>query len=190
MSSITVTPNLQTKSVSSSTSAQTVSPDSGYCGLRQVNISAFSGSTVQENYYTILRSELNYGYNDYGDYHYTYQGRITGISTFPSNRKFFITSIHFTDVSGTNIFSLLDTLTIQQIFSSSQWNSIGSSTGIVSNASTGSTVVSSSVYIWCQLTEINNILGIDLYLGFKSDLYSYFNSTQGTTQFSINTWCF
>lgn len=53
MSSITVTPNLQTKSVSSSTSAQTIIPDGGYCRLRQVNISAFSGSTVQENYYTL-----------------------------------------------------------------------------------------------------------------------------------------
>ena len=190
MSSITVTPNLQSKSVSSSTSAQTITPDSGYCRLKQVNISAFSGSTVQENYYTILKNELNYGYNSYGDYPYTYQGRITGISTFPSNRKFFITNIYFTSESQTNIFSLLDTLTIQQIFSSSQWNSIGSSTGLVSNASTGSTVVSSSIYTWCQLTEINNILGIDLYLGFKSDLYSYFDNTQGTAEFSINTWCF
>ena len=43
MSSITVTPNLQTKSVSSSTSAPTITPDSGYCRLRPVNISSFSG---------------------------------------------------------------------------------------------------------------------------------------------------
>lgn len=46
MSSITVTPNLQSKNVSSSTSAQTITPDSGYCRLKQVNISAFSGEIV------------------------------------------------------------------------------------------------------------------------------------------------
>lgn len=190
MSSITVTPNLQTKSVSSSTSAQIITPDSGYCRLRQVSVSAFSGRTVQENYYTILKNELNYVYNDYIDYPYTYQGRITEISTFPSNRKFFVTNISFTGASGTNMFSLLDGLTIQQIFSSSQWNAFGSSTGLVSNASTGSTVVSSSVYINCYLSEGDGVLGINLFFGFKSDLYSYFNNTQGTTEFSINTWCF
>lgn len=190
MSSITVTPNLQTKSVSSSTSAQTIIPDGGYCRLRQVNISAFSGSTVQENYYTLQKSELTHRYNSYNDYPYTYSSRITAISTFPSERKFFITNISFTGVSGENSFSLLDSLTIQQIYSSSQWNSIGSSTGLVSNSSTGSTVVSDKVFIFCQLYEIDNILGIDLHLGFKSNLYSYFNNTQGTDIFSINTWCF
>lgn len=190
MSSITVTPNLQIKSVSSSTSAQTITPDSGYCGLRQVNISAFSGNTVQENYYTVQKSNLNYSYDSISDYNYTYGCRTEINSIFPSNRKFFITTISFIGPSGGNIFSLNNALTIQQISSSTSWNSIGQSDGVVINSSTGSNVTYGSVKILCQLSEINDILGIDLFLGFKSDLYSYFNNVQGTSSFSINTWCF
>jgi hypothetical protein len=46
MSSITITPNLQSKSVSSSTSAQTITPDSGYCGLYQVVVSAIQSQST------------------------------------------------------------------------------------------------------------------------------------------------
>lgn len=42
MSSITVTPNLQTRSVTPSTSTQTITPPSGYCGLGSVSISGDS----------------------------------------------------------------------------------------------------------------------------------------------------
>lgn len=42
MSSITVTPNLQTKSVTPSTSTQTITPSSGYCGLGTVSVSGDS----------------------------------------------------------------------------------------------------------------------------------------------------
>ena len=42
MSSITVTPNLQTRSVTPSTSTQTITPPSGYCGLRSVSVSGDS----------------------------------------------------------------------------------------------------------------------------------------------------
>lgn len=42
MSSITVTPNLQTRSVTPSTSTQTITPSSGYCGLRSVSVSGDS----------------------------------------------------------------------------------------------------------------------------------------------------
>lgn len=64
MSSITVTPNLQTKSVSSSTSAQTIIPDGGYCRLRQVNISAFSGATVTTLVvYPFTINDLTYSYS-------------------------------------------------------------------------------------------------------------------------------
>ena len=65
MSSIIVTPNLQTKSVSSSTSAQTITPDSGYCRLRQVNISAFSGKTVSNIGISFQKSDFTYNYNSY-----------------------------------------------------------------------------------------------------------------------------
>ena len=190
MSSITITPNLQSKSVSSSTSAQTITPDSGYCRLKQVNISAFSGSTVQENYYTIQKSSLNYSYNDIGDYKYTYSCTVEINSIFPSNRKFFITAISFTGPSGGNIFTLYNALTTQQIFSSNQWNSIGRGDGVVTNSSTGSRVISESIQILCQIIERNDIMVLDLFFGFKSGLYSYFNNVQGTSSFSINTWCF
>lgn len=40
MSSITVTPNLQTKDVSPTTSTQYIYPSAGYCGLSQVIVSA------------------------------------------------------------------------------------------------------------------------------------------------------
>ena len=65
MSSITITPNLQSKSVSSSTSAQTITPDSGYCRLKQVNISAFSGEIVDTYHYDFSRSDFTYMYNQY-----------------------------------------------------------------------------------------------------------------------------
>lgn len=42
MSSVTVTPNLQTRSVTPSTSTQTITPSSGYCGLRSVSVSGDS----------------------------------------------------------------------------------------------------------------------------------------------------
>lgn len=64
MSSITITPNLQSKSVSSSTSAQTITPDSGYCRLKQVNISAFSGTTVTTLVvYPFTVNDLIYSYS-------------------------------------------------------------------------------------------------------------------------------
>ena len=190
MSSITVTPNLQTKSVSSSTSAQTITPDSGYCRLRQVNISAFSGKTVQEGYYTIYRSDLQSGYNSGTEYPYIYQYRITQNLSFPSTRAFFITSINFTGQTGENMFALQDTLTIQQIYSSSQWNSTGHSYGFVYNSSTGSMVTREEIYIFCQLSEINEILGLELYMAFKSNLNSYFQNVSGTATFGIWSYCF
>lgn len=42
MSSVTVTPNLQTRSVTPSTSTQTITPSQGYCGLRSVSVSGDS----------------------------------------------------------------------------------------------------------------------------------------------------
>ena len=98
MSSITVTPNLQTKSVSSSTSAQTITPDSGYCRLRQVNISAFSGQIVDFYNYNFSESDFTYMYNQYDNLNpYYYQ-----LTNPPSinwgikekDKKFVITSIN------------------------------------------------------------------------------------------------
>lgn len=98
MSSITITPNLQSKSVSSSTSAQTITPDSGYCRLKQVNISAFSGEIVDTYYYDFSRSDFTYMYNQYDqDYPYYYQ--LTNSLSVnwriqEKNKKFVITAIN------------------------------------------------------------------------------------------------
>lgn len=48
MSSITVTPNLQSKSVTPAQYSQSISPSSGYCGLRSVAVSGDS-NLVSEN---------------------------------------------------------------------------------------------------------------------------------------------
>lgn len=46
MSSITVTPNLQNKSVSPTTSTQYIYPSSGYCGIYQVVVSAIQSQST------------------------------------------------------------------------------------------------------------------------------------------------
>ena len=46
MSSITITPNLQSKSVSPTTSTQYIYPSSGYCGLYQVVVSAIQSQST------------------------------------------------------------------------------------------------------------------------------------------------
>lgn len=46
MSSITVTPNLQNKSISPTTSTQYIYPSSGYCGLYQVVVSAIQSQST------------------------------------------------------------------------------------------------------------------------------------------------
>ena len=81
MSSITVTPNLQTKSVSSSTSAQTVTPDNGYCRLRQVNISAFSGNIVTTFVSTLFVRDLTYFYSSRAPFPhiYSYSRNVDGV---------------------------------------------------------------------------------------------------------------
>lgn len=98
MSSITITPNLQSKSVSSSTSAQTIIPDSGYCRLKQVNISAFSGEIVDTYYYDFSRSDFTYMYNQY-DQVYPYYYQLTNSLSVnwgiqEKNKKFVITAIN------------------------------------------------------------------------------------------------
>ena len=98
MSSITITPNLQSKSVSSSTSAQTITPDSGYCRLKQVNISAFSGEIVDTYYYDFSRSDFTYMYNQY-DQVYPYYYQLTNSLSVnwgiqEKNKKFVITAIN------------------------------------------------------------------------------------------------
>ena len=78
MSSITITPNLQSKSVSSSTSAQTITPDSGYCGLKQVTVNAISSDLLNFVDQRVSASSASgkYSYNERysGNYYpYTYE---------------------------------------------------------------------------------------------------------------------
>lgn len=106
MSSITVTPNLQTKNVSSSTSAQTVTPDNGYCRLRQVNISAFSGTTVTTLVvYPFTVNDLTYFYSAGAatPHLYSYSSKMDNI---PSGYGFDVFSKFFFNASNSNyIFS-------------------------------------------------------------------------------------
>ena len=94
MNSITVTPNLQSKSVSSSTSAQTITPDSGYCRLRQVNISAFSGETITTIYIKFEKSDFTYQNNSYDTTtpHWYQLDSSKQLSFFPSSISTIITS--------------------------------------------------------------------------------------------------
>lgn len=68
MSSITVTPNLQTRSVTPSTSTQSITPSSGYCGLRSVSVSGDSN---------LISSNIKSGISIFGIYG-SYEGESSG----------------------------------------------------------------------------------------------------------------
>lgn len=78
MSSITVTPNLQTKNIYPSYSIQTLTPDNGYCGLKQVTVNAISSDLLNFVDQSVSASSTSgkYSYNERysGNYYpYTYE---------------------------------------------------------------------------------------------------------------------
>lgn len=78
MSSITVTPNLQTKNIYPSYSIQTLTPDNGYCGLKQVTVNAISSDLLNFVNQSVSASSTSgkYLYNERysGNYYpYTYE---------------------------------------------------------------------------------------------------------------------
>ncbi len=65
LSSISVTPNLQNKTIYPSTSSQIVVPDGGYCGLKQVTVSKISD--YYRNFTLSVHASANSGTYEYSN---------------------------------------------------------------------------------------------------------------------------
>lgn len=190
MSSITVTPNLQSKNVSSSTSAQTITPDSGYCRLRQVNISAFSGETITTIYIKFEKSDFTYQNNSYDTTtpHWYQLDSSKQLSFFPSSISTIITSCQCNGQYN-NSYSVIFIGGNGLAYCINKNNSTVSNAEIqVFNTSTRQTLYRGLMVlrfnIWDDKSKYN------LVLSFDSNGYNHFNQLPSDSEITIVCQCF
>lgn len=189
MSSITVTPNLQIKSVSSSTSAQTIIPDGGYCRLRQVNISAFSGTTVTTLVvYPFTVNDLTYSYSAGANtpHLYSYSRKMDDI---PSRYNFNVFSkISFNAANSNYGFSFENGVSYQW-FSEYQQTMNGTVKFVVHNISSGGFAFVEDIVFTSRITIDSGERKITMYLTFNQSAYSFFTQIPKDTQISYMVYC-
>ena len=179
MSSITVTPNLQTKSVSSSTSAQTITPDSGYCRLRQVNISASDYHPCIIRDISALKGDFSHQSTPRLTYSENYYYSFSSENPFPTSSYIhFFGMVFFSIMSESSYIWTLTRASTGEIFdrnSSPQKYDIATTNFWVSSISSRQFVYQNYSQCTCYMSNTDGTEKVNVTLQFTTEGGNYFN---------------